>query len=168
VDGHTFCDARVRDVAARLGLPLPNEPTAQQRQWLATLDEARGEEYDRVFANVLRLARGRLLELVAQVRASTQNSLVRALADDAGTTVLDDIKALEATGYVDYAALARDLAATADPTDSTVPPAATAVPSPVGAGEVVPVTPSGAPASPTYPLPPAASSPPPQSPVPTS
>ncbi|WP_408996096.1 SIMPL domain-containing protein [Streptomyces scabiei] len=92
IEGHTFLDARVRDVAARLNVPLPNQPSDQQKQWLATLDAARGETYDREFANILRLAHGRVFSVVAQVRATTRNSLVRALADDANTTVLDLLK----------------------------------------------------------------------------
>ncbi|MFJ8198621.1 DUF4142 domain-containing protein [Streptomyces sp. NPDC096152] len=158
VAGHVFLDGRVRDVAARLGLGLPNEPTAQQKQWLATLGAAHGGEFDRRFANIARLAHGRVFSLVAQVRASTQNTLVRALADDANTTVLDHIRALEATGFVDFAALAADLAASTGPS----PGVSSGTPAPtVGAGEVVPLTP---PASPTYSLPPAASSPPPRTP----
>ncbi|MEU6316650.1 DUF4142 domain-containing protein [Streptomyces sp. NPDC047009] len=153
IEGHTFLDARVRDVAARLGLALPNQPNAQQRQWLSALDAAQGEEYDRDFANLLRQAHGKVLAVVAQVRATTRNSLVRVLADDANATVLDHIKVLEATGYVDFDALAQD-AATASPpplTPSPAPPGPTNDP-----GTPVPVTPSA-----TYSLPPAASSPPP-------
>ncbi|MGI5458842.1 DUF4142 domain-containing protein [Streptomyces sp. CA-249302] len=155
VQGHTFLDQRVRDVAAKLGLALPNEPNAQQQQWLATLNAAQGVDYDRDFANILRLAHGKVFSVVAQVRATTRNSLVRALADDANTTVLDHIKVLEATGYVDWDALARDMASASTPplTNSPAPPGPTADPTPV-----VPVTPS---ASGTYTLPPAASSPPP-------
>lgn len=162
VEGHTFLDRRVRDVAARLGLTLPNEPTARQKQWLDTLEAAHGEDYDRRFAQILRLAHGTVLSLAAEVRASTQNSLVRDLADDALTTELDHIKSLEATGFVDFAALARDLAASGDP--ATADPSDTAVPG-AAPGEVVPLTPSGAPGSPTYALPPAASSPPPAAPT---
>ncbi|WP_043678372.1 DUF4142 domain-containing protein [Streptomyces xylophagus] len=152
IDGHTFLDERVRDVAAKLGLPLPNQPNAQQQQWLATLNAAQGVDFDRKFANILRLAHGKVFTVVAQVRATTQNSLVRALADDANTTVLDHIKVLEATGYVDFAELARDMAATSAPaaTNSPVPG--------VDPGQVVPLAPS---VSPTFGLPPAASSPPP-------
>ncbi len=140
VTGHTFLDARVRDVAGRLGLALPNQPNAQQRQWLATLDAAQGQEYDRDFANLLRRAHGKVFAVVAQVRATTRNSLVRALADDANrTTVLDHIKVLEATGYVDFDALAED-AATASPaplTPSPAPPGPTDDP-----GTPIPVTPT--------------------------
>ncbi|GGZ88687.1 DUF4142 domain-containing protein [Streptomyces echinoruber] len=173
VQGHTLLDARVRDVAAKLGLSLPNQPNDQQKKWLAELNAARGQDFDRAFANILRLAHGRVFTVVAQVRATTQNSLVRGLADDANSTVLDHIKVLEATGYVDFGALAREMAASATPAPSVspVPPAA---------GSVVPVTPSAplpesafpsassassastAPSpAPSYPLPPPTSSPPP-------
>ncbi|MFM9444175.1 DUF4142 domain-containing protein [Streptomyces acidiscabies] len=120
VEGHTFLDERVRTVAARLNLPLPDRPTDQQQGWLRELDEAQGTGYDWKFANVLRLAHGRIFSVVAQVRASTRNSLVRDLADDANATVLDHIRVLEATGYVDFDALARDLA-TNSPPPLTVP-----------------------------------------------
>ncbi|GAA2880344.1 DUF4142 domain-containing protein [Streptomyces mexicanus] len=150
VQGHTALDQRVRAVAGTLGLPLPNEPGARQKRWLAGLDAAHGADYDRSFANTLRTACGRLLPLIAEVRASTQNALVRGLADDADTTVLGHIEALEATGLVDFAALARDLAASDGPTaPGTSPgdPSATSVPG-VGPGEVVPLGPSGAPTAP--------------------
>ncbi|MFF1451030.1 DUF4142 domain-containing protein [Streptomyces sp. NPDC058274] len=154
IEGHTFLDARVRDVAARLGLELPSQPNDQQRQWLATLNAAHGEDYDRQFATIVRMAHGKVFSLVAQVRAGTRNSLVRDLAEDANTTVLDHIKVLEATGYVDFDALARDAAGASTPpiTNSPAPPGPTASPS-----SPVPVTPSDG-----YPLPPAASSPRPE------
>lgn len=155
IEGHTFLDARVRSVAARLGLELPNQPNPQQRGWLATLSAAHGTTYDRDFANLLRRAHGKVFAVVAQVRATTRNSLVRDLADDANTTVLDHIKVLEATGYVDFDALAED-AATASPpplTSSPAPPGPTDSP-----GSPVPVTPSSG-----YPLPPPATRPRPTS-----
>ncbi|MEV6592626.1 DUF4142 domain-containing protein [Streptomyces acidicola] len=148
VEGHTFLDARVRVVAARLGLELPNQPSEEQRSWLATLAAARGEEYDREFANILRKAHGKVFSLVAQVRATTRNSLVRDLADDANATVLDHIKVLEATGLVDYDALAHDAASASTPplTNSPAPPGPADDP-----GPPIPVTPS-----PDHSLPPAA------------
>ncbi|MDF3149580.1 MULTISPECIES: DUF4142 domain-containing protein [unclassified Streptomyces] len=153
IEGHAFLDERVRDVAAKLSLQLPNEPTEQQQEWLATLNSAQGVEYDRQFANILRLAHGKVFSVVAQVRAGTRNSLVRKLADDANTTVLDHITVLEATGYVDFDALARDMVADSTPplTPPPAPPGPTADPAPA-----TPMTP---PSSPTYPLPPAATSP---------
>lgn len=161
VEGHAFLDERVRTVAAQLGLALPNEPTDQQQDWLERLDAAQGEDFDREFANILRLAHGRVFSVVAQVRAGTQNALVRDLADDANTTVLDHIKVLEATGRVDFARLAQDLAAGSTPpvTRSPAPPGPVADP-----GTVVPLAPSSASSASSasgYPLPPAATGPPP-------
>jgi predicted outer membrane protein len=154
VEGHAFLDERVRDVAARLGLELPNQPNEQQRAWLATLSSAHGTQYDTQFANILRGAHGKVFGLVAQVRANTRNSLVRDLADDANTTVLDHITVLEATGLVDFDALARDAASASAPplTFSPAPPGPKDSPSPP-----VPVTSDPAP---TYSLPPAATGPP--------
>ncbi|MGP3774869.1 DUF4142 domain-containing protein [Streptomyces sp. SDT5-1] len=153
VEGHTFLDARVREVAARLDLELPSQPNTQQQGWLRELTAARGEDYERKFANILRRAHGQVFSLVAQVRAATRNSLVRQLADDANTTVLDHIKVLEATGLVDFDALARD-AATASP------PPATRSPAPPGPTPD-PATPPPVSATPTpsFSLPPAASRP---------
>ncbi|MGW0878228.1 DUF4142 domain-containing protein [Streptomyces sp. NPDC002671] len=133
VDGHTSLDAHARAVATQLGVPLPNEPNAQQTQWLATLSSAQGQDFDRQFTGILRLAHGRVFSLVAQVRAATQNALVRDLADDANATVLDHIKILEATGYVDFGALARDLATSASPvpTPPEVDPSAAAPVTPI-------------------------------------
>ncbi|MGW0843347.1 DUF4142 domain-containing protein [Streptomyces sp. NPDC002787] len=163
IEGHTFLDARVRNVAARLALPLPNQPTDQQKAWLDALTAAQGEQYDREFANILRLAHGKVFSVVAQVRATTRNSLVRDLADDANATVLDHIRVLEATGLVDYDAIARDTASAGAPPLTNSP--ATSDPS-ADPGSPIPVTPSPTPpapapadASPRYPLPPAANGP---------
>jgi predicted outer membrane protein len=161
VEGHTHLDARVRDVAARIGLPLPNQPSDQQKAWLETLSAAQGETYDREFANILRLAHGKVFSVVAQVRATTRNSLVRDLADAANTTVLDHIRVLEATGLVDYDAIAREAASASAPpiTNSPAPPAPLNDPA-----SPIPVTPSPTAPSPTpssadYSLPPAAQGP---------
>ncbi|MFH8559656.1 DUF4142 domain-containing protein [Streptomyces sp. NPDC017988] len=156
VEGHTFLDARVREVATRLGLELPSRPDSRQRRWLTELSRARGETYDEKFANILRRAHGKVFSVVAEVRANTRNSLVRALADDANTTVLDHITVLEETGLVDFEGLARDAATTGPPplTRSPAPPGPTASPAPAA-----PVTPS-----PDFPLPPAASRPNPDAP----
>lgn len=118
VVGHTDLDRRARDVAAKLGVELPNQPTEQQQGWLRELTAASGEEYERKFANLLRAAHGKVFALVAQVRATTRNSLIRQLATDTNQTVLDHINMLEGTGFVDFDAIARDAAAgaTASPT----------------------------------------------------
>ncbi|WP_328308480.1 DUF4142 domain-containing protein [Streptomyces sp. NBC_00442] len=154
VDGHAFLDARVREVAGLLGMELPGRPNAQQRGWLRTLTADRGAAYERDFANLLRAAHGTVFPLVARIRADTRNTLVRGLADDANTTVLDHITMLEATGLVDFDALARDGAATAprSPTGPPPPTPGAAVPSAAPLRSGPPVS-----AGPSFSLPPAVS-----------
>lgn len=106
VMGHTALDKHVREVAAQLGMELPNQPNEQQQGWLKELTAAQGRDYEVKFANLLRRAHGKVFGLVAQVRANTRNSLVRDLAQDANQTVLDHINMLESTGLVDYDSLA--------------------------------------------------------------
>ncbi|MER5888226.1 DUF4142 domain-containing protein [Streptomyces sp. NPDC001941] len=139
VEGHAYLDARVREVAARLGMELPDQPNAQQQGWLRELTAASGLDYQRKFANLLRAAHGKVFALVAQVRNSTRNTLVRELADDANTTVLDHIHVLEATGLVDFDAIAAD-SATASPSGPPPPvPGATPRPAaPVAPDETSP------------------------------
>ncbi|MGW1626557.1 DUF4142 domain-containing protein [Streptomyces sp. NPDC002172] len=157
VDGHTSLDAHVRTVATQLGVPIPNSPNVQQQQWLATLNAAQGQDFDREFANIVRLAHGRVFSVVAQVRAATQNTLVRDLADDANTTVLDHIKVLEATGYIDFGTLAQQLTATPSPV------AAPPVVAPADATPIAPEPAATPSPSSTYTLPPATASPEPAS-----
>ncbi|MFE7777205.1 DUF4142 domain-containing protein [Streptomyces sp. NPDC057445] len=130
VVGHTDLDVRARDVAAKLGVELPNQPNELQQGWLRELSAASGREYEVKFANLLRNAHGKVFALVAQVRHTTRNTLIRQLASDANQTVLDHITMLEATGMVDFDAIANEAAggATASPTgppppDGNLPPA---------------------------------------------
>lgn len=148
IDGHTSLDATCRTIAPQLGITLPNQPTQQQMGFLATMSSASGPDFDQKFANILRLAHGQVFSVVAQVRATTRNSLVRELADQANATVLDHITVLEKTGLVNFDQVAVDT--TASPTN----PAAAVPVSPAPGEPTLIVTPS-----PTYSLPPAASSP---------
>lgn len=106
VNGHADLDKRVRDVAAKLNVTLPNQPNAEQQGFLNQLNAAQGKEYNRAFAQLLRSAHGKIFPLIAAVRNQTQNSLVRQLASDANQTVLDHITMLEKTGEVDFDAIA--------------------------------------------------------------
>lgn len=107
VMGHTHLDEMAMEVATQLGITrMPNQPTAQQQGFLDSFNQAGdGAAYERLAVNALRNAHGQVFVLIAQVRATTQNSLVRELADQANETVLDHITVLEATGLVDYDAL---------------------------------------------------------------
>lgn len=122
VIGHTDLDQRVRSVAARLGVELPNQPSAQQQGWLREMSAASGKDYERKFANLLRDSHGKVFALVAQVRHTTRNSLVRDLATDANQTVLDHITMLENTGDVDFDAIADEAAGAATASPSGPPP----------------------------------------------
>ncbi|MCH0538983.1 DUF4142 domain-containing protein [Streptomyces sp. MUM 203J] len=134
VVGHSDLDQRARDVAAKLGVELPNQPTEQQQGWLRELSAAQGEEYERKFANILRDSHGKVFGLIAKVRHTTRNTLIRQLASDANQTVLDHITMLEATGMVDFDTIANDAAgrSTASPSgppapNGNLPPAPTPV-----------------------------------------
>lgn len=106
VEGHSELDRRVLEVGQALGMELPNQPSGQQQAWLDQLEAARGAAYEPLFIQLLRRAHGKVFTLVAQVRAQTRNSMVRALATDANSTVLDHISVLEASGLVDFDGLA--------------------------------------------------------------
>ncbi|PVE04041.1 DUF4142 domain-containing protein [Streptomyces scopuliridis] len=122
VVGHTDLDKRARDVAAKLGVELPNQPNEQQQGWLRELSAATGQEYEQKFANLLRNAHGKVFALIAQVRHTTRNTLIRQLASDANQTVLDHITMLEATGMVDFDALANEAAGTTTASPTGPPP----------------------------------------------
>lgn len=105
VEGHTDLDRQAIQVGQALGVDLPNQPSEQQRGWLSQLTRAQGDEYERLFIQLLRRAHGKVFALLAQVRAQTRNSMVRALATSANATVLDHITVLEDSGLVDFDAL---------------------------------------------------------------
>ncbi|MGE3286036.1 MAG: DUF4142 domain-containing protein [Pseudonocardia sp.] len=102
---HSELDRRVRDVADKLGVLLPSAPTSQQMAWMAEISSKTGSDYDRAFTQRLREAHGSVLPLIAEVRASTRNELVRQFAAESDTFVSRHIQYLESTGLVDYQAL---------------------------------------------------------------
>ncbi|WP_419999300.1 DUF4142 domain-containing protein [Streptomyces boninensis] len=108
VDGHTELDRRAVKAGRALKIELPNQPNAQQQEWLTQMARAKGDDYDRTFANLLRRAHGKVFGLIGIVRDRTRNSMVRSLATRANTVVLDHITVLENTGLVDFEALERE------------------------------------------------------------
>ncbi|MBD9728027.1 DUF4142 domain-containing protein [Streptomyces caniscabiei] len=104
--GHKDLDERVRAVATQMGVELPNVPNEQQQGFLAQMDNATDDQFDRVWANLLRSAHGKIFPAIGQVRNMTENTLVRQLASDTNQTVLDHITMLEKTGQVDFDAIA--------------------------------------------------------------
>ncbi|AXB43206.1 DUF4142 domain-containing protein [Amycolatopsis albispora] len=106
LDGHSRLDQLVREDAEILGVELPDEATEEQQQWVDQLTGLRGEEFDRFFANVLRSSHGKIFATIGEVRAGTQNDLIRRHAREANQTVLDHMEVLEDTGLVTAETLA--------------------------------------------------------------
>jgi putative membrane protein len=129
--GHTDLDKRVRIIASKLGVELPNQPTAEQQGWLDQMTAASDAEYSQTWAQLLRAAHGNIFPAIATVRNSTRNTLVRQLASDANQTVLDHITILEQTGAVDFEQIANNSAnkSTASPTGPPPPKAGQVAPS---------------------------------------
>ncbi|MEV0174720.1 DUF4142 domain-containing protein [Streptomyces sp. NPDC050803] len=100
--GHAGLDELCRKIAPELGITLPNQASPQQQQFVATVDSKEGKEFDSTAVTIMRVTHGQIFPTVAKIRASTQNTLVRQLADLANDTVLDHITVLEKTGLVNY------------------------------------------------------------------
>jgi predicted outer membrane protein len=101
LEGHSRLDQMVREIAQALDVPIPDQPNADQQGWLKTLRTSKGEEFDRFFANQLREAHGKVFVVIAQVRATTRNSIIRDLAIEANKQVADHMEVLEDTGLVE-------------------------------------------------------------------
>ncbi|NUW30067.1 DUF4142 domain-containing protein [Nonomuraea sp. SMC257] len=121
VEDHSKLDVVTRQYAAKLGVPLPDQPNPDQQSWMAQLAAENGPAFDRDFANLLRAAHGKVFTVVAGVRAGTRNSEVRKFAQQAVTVVMKHMTLLESTGLVDHNALPEP------PTPSATPPAPAAV-----------------------------------------
>lgn len=102
VKGHAALDDTDRKVAAALGITIPNRPSPQQQGFITTLTGDTGKQFDTDFANILRVTHGSIFNTVAKIRSTTENTLVRQLADQANDTVLDHITVMEKTGLVNF------------------------------------------------------------------
>ncbi|GLY42735.1 hypothetical protein Amsp01_087580 [Amycolatopsis sp. NBRC 101858] len=100
IDGHSKLDQLVREDANILGVPLPDQATPEQQGWVRQLTAAQGLAFDKLFANLLRSSHGKIFATIGEVRASTQNDLIRRHARQANQTVLDHMEVLEDTGLV--------------------------------------------------------------------
>ncbi|MGH3794349.1 MAG: DUF4142 domain-containing protein [Pseudonocardiaceae bacterium] len=102
---HMDLDAQDRDVAEKLGVQLPNQPSAQQQGWMTEIAGKSGSDFDRTYVQRLRAAHGQVLTFLAQVRAGTRNDLVRSFATTCTAFVSRHMDYLESTGLVDFSAL---------------------------------------------------------------
>ncbi|MFB9691385.1 DUF4142 domain-containing protein [Amycolatopsis plumensis] len=114
LDGHSRLDQLVREDAKMLGVTLPEQASAEQQGWVRQLTAAQGLEFDKLFANLLRSSHGKIFATIAEVRAGTQNDVIRRHAKQANQTVMDHMEVLEDTGLVDAKTLA-DVAAAVNP-----------------------------------------------------
>jgi predicted outer membrane protein len=103
-------DNQVRSVAGKLGVPLPDQPSGQQQGWMRALSGRSGPDFDRMFAQRLRLTDGDVLPVIIRVRAGTRNGLIRSFAANAAVLVNRHMEYLEGTGLVDYSGLPEPLA----------------------------------------------------------
>lgn len=102
VIGHASLDASCRRIAPMLNITLPNQPTPQQQGFLNTLTSDTGNQFDSDLANILRVTHGSIFNTIAKIRSTTENTLVRQLADQANDVVLDHITQMEKTGLVNF------------------------------------------------------------------
>lgn len=105
LDGHSHLDQLVREDANILGVQLPDVASDEQRGWVRQLTDAQGLAFDKLFVNLLRASHGKIFATIAEVRASTQNDLIRRHARQANQTVMDHMEVLEDTGLVDRSTL---------------------------------------------------------------
>ncbi|MEU5095913.1 DUF4142 domain-containing protein [Streptomyces sp. NPDC020996] len=102
IDGHAALDASCRKIGPMLNIAIPNQPSPQQQGFINTLNADSGAQFDKDFANILRITHGSIFNTIAKIRSTTKNTLVRTLADQANDTVLDHITVMEQTGLVDF------------------------------------------------------------------
>src|SRR3954470_19189088 len=102
---HVQLDQLTVDAANKLGATLPAAPTAQQQGFLTQLQAAKGIQFDQMFVTFLRGTHGFIFPVISAVRASTQNEIVRKLAEQASIFVMHHMQMLESTGLVRYAML---------------------------------------------------------------
>lgn len=102
---HHQLDDRVTDTATQLGIQLPGEPTPDQARWMTQISQSNSGDYDRTAVMLLRQAHGKILPVLAQVRAGTRNATIRAFADESMEYVSRHIGYLDSTGLVNYSQL---------------------------------------------------------------
>ncbi|MEU8680277.1 DUF4142 domain-containing protein [Streptomyces sp. NPDC048611] len=100
LEGHSRLDQLAREDSEALGVPIPDQATAEQQGWVSQLKKARGKEFDQLFVDLLRASHGKIFITIGEVRATTKNTLIRRLATQTNDTVQDHMSVLEDTGLV--------------------------------------------------------------------
>jgi putative membrane protein len=97
---HRRLNAEVAVAARKLQVTMPDHPILSQQGWLDEMTSERGHAFDETFANRLRTAHGVVFSIIAQVRDSTRNTMVRDFATEANEVVEKHMSLLESTGFV--------------------------------------------------------------------
>jgi predicted outer membrane protein len=101
---HVFLDRKVDEIAAQLGVSLPNQPTLQQQAGVRKMARETGAAFDRAFANSLYFGHDVVMKLIRanqdEVQRGGVNPQVRQFVDIAFTFVSKHMQWLEATGMV--------------------------------------------------------------------
>jgi predicted outer membrane protein len=117
---------QARAVADKLGVALPDQPSAQQQSWMRELSGRSGPDFDRTFAQGLHVTDGAVLPTITSVRAGTRNELIRSFAATAAVLLNRQMEYLEHTGLVDNSQLPA-----AQPPAAVLPAAAAASSAPL-------------------------------------
>ncbi|MFF7394755.1 hypothetical protein ACFZAE_40890 [Streptomyces scabiei] len=68
----------VHEDAEILGVEIPDEAIAEQAQWVRDLENAPGEEFDKLFAGAGRASHDKIFATIGNVRAAAaRNDLIR-------------------------------------------------------------------------------------------
>lgn len=118
---------QARVVADKLGVALPDQPSAQQQSWMRELSGRSGPDFDRTFAQGLHVTDGAVLPTITSVRAGTRNELIRSFAATAAVLLNRQMEYLEHTGLVGNSQLPA-----AQPPAAVLPAAAAASSAPLG------------------------------------
>ncbi|KAJ3094130.1 hypothetical protein HDU97_008462 [Phlyctochytrium planicorne] len=102
---HAFLDKVLKGIADELSIPIPDNLSTQQQQFMHELACASPTQWDVTFAMRLRQAHGNVFTLISEVRTKTRNSLMRYFATVANNVVLKHMVLLESTGLVEYGIL---------------------------------------------------------------
>ena len=97
---HRRLNEEVAVAARKLQVTLPDRPNLSQQGWLDEMTPEHGRAFDETFANRLRTAHGVVFGIIAEVRDTTRNTLVRSFAAEANDVVMKHMSLLESTGFV--------------------------------------------------------------------
>ncbi|HEY0400972.1 MAG TPA: DUF4142 domain-containing protein [Blastococcus sp.] len=99
---HQALDGLVNRAAATLAEALPDRPTDEQQAWMGEINAVGGDTFDQRTVFLLRQAHGKVLPILAEVRAGTRNAVIRQFATEATAFVQRHIEYLESTGLVAF------------------------------------------------------------------